>query len=182
MMIRFSGFCLLLILGGCISVGKLKGLYGYQEETERDFPGLLHPPTADVCTLKASEKPEVVVINGSQLKPCLEQIPLAMVYIWDPLCAGSYCYPPEAVQRFCNKRNITLFVVAEFYEGAKMNEIMFLKKPVFGIDSRYYKTNRAQKYIRGFLEDLKSPHAQTSGLLRFENGIYIQGVTKLEDF
>lgn len=73
-----------------------------------------------------------------------------MVYFWNPNCSADVCIPPNYAQEFCSRHGINLFVIAVYYDYSKMSYNFDLNRPVFGIDTEYYKTNLTAKYLDRF--------------------------------
>lgn len=157
---------------GCVHVnGELKGLYGYREKTANAHPGLLqNVPDSALCRFPKPQKPLVLVSNGKALKACVSQSAHAIVFVWDPLCKGARCYPPNAIQAACRKRKLELYVVAEFYDGGKMMRNYGLDHPIIGVDTDFYRSNLTQTYLKRFFEDLIGQPFERYNIFRFDQG------------
>lgn len=126
----------------------------------------------------------ILVIQGKQLAACFKHEPKSMVYIWGPNCSSSRCLPLAAVQSYCDAHGYTLYVVSEYYSrDIMLAQMGFLKKPLFSIDHRYYKTNYCRRYCKLFLQDLLSSHNVASQVdhryFMFERGKPVQSADSL---
>jgi hypothetical protein len=98
----------------------------------------------------------IYFISGVQMNKLLKDRPNVLVYTWAPDCSSESCYLLSAVQQYCFKNNIELFIVTEYFEfdiieGQYTKEI---QNPLFAVDFKHYKTNYCNKYMRLFKEDL----------------------------
>lgn len=179
-MIKLFLCALLTILcQSCISIninGSFRGLYSYYKKTKEENPTLLIRPEANssVCTLTNSSSPNVYMINGKSLKECISQEQDAIVYIWDINCGSKYCYTPEIVQIACEDKNISLYIVAEYYDSEPMMINYNTEKPIFGIDTEYYKSNLTHKYLSKFIDDLTGQKETTYGFFHFKDGNFVK--------
>ena len=139
---------------GCSIHGSLQGLYSYYEKTAAISPDLIQKATDPVCTLRQPEKPAVFVVNGKELRMCLEPFEDALVYIWTPKCHSDKCVPLDYLQAYTDKKDVELFIVAEYYDYKTMSTHYNIERPIFGIDCAYYGTQLVNKYVTGFMEDL----------------------------
>jgi hypothetical protein len=163
----------LVLCASCSIGGKLGGLYGYYNSTQRDFPGLLvHPGSAEaVCQHYETPPSKVYVVNGHDLKRCLLENEYALVYLWQPNCSSEFCYPLERVQERCRDQDIELFIVAEYYDGAKMSAQYDIARPILGIDLKYYQSNLTKRYLPRFMRDLTGSSRSELSLHLFKNGL-----------
>ncbi|PZF72463.1 hypothetical protein DN068_14040 [Taibaiella soli] len=134
-------------------------MYSYYQKTKEKKPGLLqHPETGvDICSLPyPKDSPVVYVIKGTDLKKCIQKSKQTVLYLWSPKCQSPVCYSPNIVANKCSNIGADLFIVAEYYDSDLMSLKYSLKKPVYGIDTRYYGTDLTDKYVAKFLRDLDS--------------------------
>ena len=66
------------------------------------------------------------------------------------------CIPLNVIQEICNKKNIQLYIVAEYYDLELMNKEYNISSPILGIDTDYYKTNLTSKYVKNFIKDINA--------------------------
>ncbi|MFZ2900218.1 MAG: hypothetical protein WA004_16430 [Saprospiraceae bacterium] len=144
----------LILITGCSVKGSFQGLYSYFDRTAKMQPFIIQRPPGNICNLLSAEAPIVYPINGLDLRGCLEEIEMALVYIWRPNCSSSVCISPTIAQVHCEKSSIELFVVAEYYDYERMSFRHSTKRPVFGIDCHFYGNNLTKKYVTQFLSDL----------------------------
>lgn len=178
------GILLLLSFCSCITIkGQLKGLYSYFDKTNRLYPGLLLNPGSEtlVCGIEPTEQPKIVIVNGKQIKDCIAQSENAVFYFWSPLCTSEYCYAVDVVQRECTKKKLDLYVVAEYYDGNKMNMNYKTDHPIFGIDTKYYDSSVCDNYVPKFLKDLTGDKMRNVKFLKFKNGSIIHTFYRIEE-
>ncbi len=126
-----------------------------------------------ICNLENAGTPKVYITNGVALKKCIGKSD-AIVYIWKPGCSGSHCYSLNLLQDKCNKIDKQLFIVAECYDTELMQLSYNIKRPILGIDTRYYNSNLTSKYLAGFLNDMTGNGHMGSRVLYFKNGVFTQ--------
>lgn len=134
-----------------------------------------------ICGAGYSDSCKVIVVNGNQLKNCIQNKDKAVIYLWNGNCKSDYCYGLDRVESYLAEKNITLYVVAEYYDHRLMSEFYDLTYPIVGIDTEYYKTDRVNKYIKYFFTDLSVEREKFHRLLYWENGTYIKSFLSLED-
>lgn len=176
-------FLLLLMLGSCIKIkGELKGLYSYFDKTDKLYPGLLAKPSGNpVCSLIQAETPKVYIINGKQIHDCLARSENAALYFWQPLCHGEFCYAIDVVQRECNKKNLDLYIVSEYYDGESMNRQYTITHPIFGIDIKYYGSSLCDNYVPKFMEDVTGKKIRNVKFIVFKNGSVQRIFNRIEE-
>lgn len=144
----------ILMLSGCSIKGSFQGLYSYQDKTTKIAPYLIQKPTISVCNLTQPDTPVIYTINGNELKRCIEPLEKSLVYIWRPKCSSDICISPKIIQTFCQTNSIELFIVAEYYDYETMRLNHPIKRPIFGVDCKYYSSHLTKKYMSMFLTDL----------------------------
>lgn len=175
---------ILIFCTECSINGGFQGLYSYYSKTKSKNAQLLIKPSIStpICEINKSDTPKVYIINGINLKGCIKTTDKAIVYIWAPKCKGEFCYPLNSLQQKCNIKNMTLFIVAEYYDNELMEINYKINKPIFGIDVEYYKSNMTSRYLSKFIYDLTSKNDIMGRLIYFEDGIfkksfeYIEGI------
>jgi hypothetical protein len=177
---KITNFTLLIIASFCLTActinASFRGLFSYYKTTKKESPHLLSYPknTTEVCAKQDTAAITVVVVNGLALKECIKQHDKAILYEWAANCHSPVCYPLEAVQRACNEKNIPLYIVAQYYETAKMSKKYDIAQPIYGIDVKYYKTNLTKKYLTRFYKDLGISYTIELGRINyFEKGEYV---------
>jgi len=157
--------------------GSFRGLYSYYKKTVKENPDLLvrADRLVNICEIKFDEKkPKIYMINGKMLKKCIAEHDKAIVYMWATNCKGRFCYSPQILQRECNAKNVELFIVAEYYDNEPMQMNYFTEHPVFGIDTKYYRSNLTSKYRSRFLYDITIQKDILNRILYFENGNFVK--------
>lgn len=173
-----------IIISSCAIKGSLKGLYSYYDKTKSENPNLFLKdvnPNSLCYYSNENVNSKVFVTNGLKLKKCISQNSNTLIYIWSPQCKAPSCLPLDVVQNFCDTRNIDLFIVAQYYDSEQMTVSYTIKRPIFGIDTEYYKTNLTKKYLSLFLKDLNA-NATDERYLYFKNGVFLKSFNSLNDF
>jgi hypothetical protein len=181
----FKKACFLILFSvffsSCRIEGSFQGLYGYYKITKRSHPELFYQGIGSgLCEVKQNGNSKIAVINGLQLRECIEKCDKSIVYIWSPNCHGRFCYSLDALQRQCDSKGIELFVVAEYYDAEKMGFNYIIEKPVFGIDTEYYKSSKTSKYCSGFIYDLTGRKDVYGKLVEFRNGSYLKSYSEMD--
>lgn len=173
---------LAILLSSCSIHGSFQGLYSYYDQVNTNIPHILmHTDAPDLCALYNSTEPRVYIINGLQLKRCVKEQKNAIVYIWKPNCHAGFCYSLNALQKKCDSLHTELFIVAEYYDEQMMKIPYSIKRPIFAIDTRYYKSDKTSKYRSRFFADMESPAGKGKGhIMYFQNGVYIKSVHNID--
>ncbi len=174
-----------ILATSCSIRGSFQGLYSYQDKTSKIAPHLIQQPTSPICTLAQPDSAVVYLVNGADLKKCVEQQNKSLVYLWRPKCSSDICVSPGVLQSFCEKKGIELFIVAEYYDYEIMSLHHLTKRPILGIDCNYYSSHLTQKYVSRFLADILGPETTPQGnyFFLFDSGCLVsmsEDVTKLE--
>lgn len=169
---KFLIIVLVFTYCSCSVKGNFRGLYSYYDKTKAEYPELLINTYSDICQVKATEPAKIYVINGKSIADCIISYDNAVVYIWKPKCTGRYCYPLNTIQKMCDENNIELFIVAEYYDSKTMRQNHFIKRPVFGIDTKYYNSSLTSKYLTDFKEDVTSKKGISNSFISFRKGVY----------
>ncbi|MFC6269598.1 hypothetical protein [Frigoriflavimonas asaccharolytica] len=164
----------------CQINGNFKGLYSYYETTRKQNPNLFIKNEGNICSLPNCQN--VYITNGKQLSNCLKNKEKSLIYIWGPKCTSKICIPLDIVQKICTKKNIKLYIVAEYYDSEMMDKKYNIEYPIFGIDTEYYKTNVTKKYLNSFLNDLSAEIQVENRYLYFEEGKFVKSYEDLNDF
>lgn len=149
-------FFIPFLLVGCSIQGSFGGLVGYYHKTQKANSNLLSrlDTCERICELVFKNPLKVYVITGTDLRKCLAGLENAVVYIWNPNCTAKVCYSIELIQQKCKRANIDVFFISNYYDVQKMNLAYALERPIFGIDTQYYRSNLTKKYLSKFLSDL----------------------------
>lgn len=176
-------FFILFISISCKIRGSFHGLYGYYKKEYKLNPDLYEEAndTNQFCGLNAKKDLKVIIVNGNQLKSCLKKIDKSIVYLWSPKCKSQFCYSPTLVQAKSNIQNITLFVVAEYYETKLMQIDYILKNNILGINTDYYNSNLTETYKRKFFEDLGLSKIENERFFYFEKGDFVKKFSSLNE-
>ncbi len=163
--------------------GGFRGLNSYYGRTMDENPELLFRPdnSIDICSQKTNDTPKVYMINAAQLASCFPKEGNALVYLWRPNCSGKMCYSLNLLQEKCDKENIELFIVAEYYDTEKMEINYKIERPIFGIDTEYYRTNLTSKYLSKFRFELTNKNDNNGPFLYFYNGRFIKSFKDIEE-
>ena len=164
-------FSICFLTTSCSINGNFQGLFSYYKKTVKDNPNLIDKSPASICETRLAMAHNVIIANGIKLKQCVNRSANVLVYVWSPNCKSGYCYSLNAIQTKCDEKNIELYIVAEYYDGKKMQLDYHLRRSIIGIDTKYYKTNLTSKYLSKFINDLTSKSDIHNRFLYFTNGI-----------
>lgn len=170
-----------LLVSSCKINGSFQGLYGYYNKTKLRGPELfINHTNISNCNLNEITSNKIVITTGELLKSCIHQ-DKTIIYMWSPKCRSKFCYDLNLLQQLCNQKKINLLIVAEYYDFKSMTTEYYLKNPIFGIDTEYYKTNLTSKYSALFYEDLINQKTVVHRLLYFEKGVYKDSYTTINE-
>ena len=170
--------------------GSLAGLVSdfHNVEQKSDITFARYRSCDDICTSGFPDSAYVVVLNGRQLKECLQNYRESVVYVWRSQCHSMLCYPLNLVQQCCDKKGVELFVVAEYYSADKMSRKYEINHPQTGIDVSYYKSDFTRVYLRRFVRDLvedpeiyRNKERWNSHFFYFENGQFCRAFNNIEE-
>lgn len=176
-----------LIFNSCIKVnGDFKGLYSYYESTNKSNPELFVKLNSfdSICKSKVENNDKIYIVNGTQLKECLNKNKKSIVYLWSPKCKSEVCFPLEIIQAFCSKNNLSLFIVSEYYD-AEMMEIKYdLERNILAVDTKYYKTNLVSSYVNRFMKDVDEvlENKNLHRYLYFEGDRFVRDYRSIYDY
>lgn len=163
----------LLILNSCKINGSFQGLYSYYKVTKKTNPELFVTDGIH-CELKNVGIPKVYLTNGFQLKKCINTAEYAVVYLWSPKCTSIQCIPLEIIASKCKNEQIQLSIVAQYYDADTMSKTYNIEEPIFGIDTKYYRSNLTPIYLKKFIADLTSKtNPENKKFLLFKKGQFI---------
>ena len=176
----------ILLLTSCIQ-GSFKGLDSYYTKTIKEKPEIfINTKNLDSINGKFSKLENYVfIINGNDLKKCLKENDKSFVYIWGAKCSSKVCYPLELINNHCKKNNVSLYIVAEYYDSESMSYNYELDKNILAIDTKHYKTNLTSKYLSLFLKDIDNSldyDTIPERYLYFEKDKYIKSYESIYDY
>lgn len=176
-------FLILVSISSCKINGTFQGLYSYYNKTKSETPNLLMrlDDSASICDFAYSDSLKIVISNGVELKNCARQYENSIVYFWSPKCKGKLCYSLELLQNICNEKGIELFIVAEYYDSQLMKKYYNIKKPILGIDTKYYKTNKTSKYLSLFTYDLVSKRDISQKFILLKKGVFEKSFSDIKE-
>lgn len=152
---RYITLTLLLIcsLSSCVIVDTPGFFSGYKDLSKEEKQQVVFtPPKDDICD-KTNDK-KIYAITGKQLLNCIKGYDTTVVYLWSPHCSSDACVTMQAAQRYCDKMNYKLYIVAEYYDMDMMTKQHTIPAPLFIANHKYYKANYCGKYNRRFTNDL----------------------------
>ncbi len=126
----------------------------------------------------------IMAITARQLTGLLNNNGETLLYLWSPHCSSNVCVSLKKIQAFCDKADLRLYVLTEYYTDAFLqNEI--LSNPMLSVNELYYKTSYCNLYLKRFLSELMPKEQKQSvsynRYLLFLNGQYIQSYEKIEE-
>lgn len=170
----FLCLAIFVIFHSCKINGSFQGLVSHYNKTKKENPNLIVNNSkfnSTICELEKSTTPKIFLIKGQDLKKCLNSFEKSLIYIWGPNCKSDICYDLDLIQQECNKLNIELFVVAEYFDSVAMSTEYKVDRPIFGIDTKHYKTNLTSKYVKRFIYDITDNVINADQrYIYFENG------------
>jgi hypothetical protein len=176
---------LFVFFSSCAIKGNFKGLYSYFNETQKEMPNLfIKLDSSDTLLFNTSiEKNKIYIINGIHLKKCLTKKNKSIVYFWDLNCKSKICYPLELIQAHCKKNNLSLFVVAEYYDAKIMSNEFEIDNNILAVNTKYYKSSLVNKYLTRFLIDIDSKlkYKNLNRYLYFEGDEFINDYRSIYD-
>ena len=169
------------MLNSCRYNGTLQGLFSYYEKTKSKNPDLLVSPNSkiSICEIEKTETPKIYITDGLKLKECIKNYDNLIIYVWSPKCRSKLCYSLNALQQICDFNHIELIIVSEYYDSELMQVNYEIKKPIFGIDTEYYKTNLTSKYLSKFIFDLTLQQNVNGRLLHFKKGVFLKATDSI---
>lgn len=175
----------LVFFSSCTIKGSFKGLYSYFNETQKEMPNLfIKLDSTDSLLFNTSKvKNKIYIINGIHLKKCLAKKNKSIVYFWDLNCKSKICYPLELIQAHCKKNNLSLFVVAEYYDAKIMSNEFEIDNNILAVNTKYYKSSIVNKYLTRFLIDIDSKlkYKNLNRYLYFEGDEFINDYRSIYD-
>lgn len=174
-----------VFIASCTIKGDFKGLYSYFKDTQKKRPDLfITLDSSDTLNLNsAKENNKIYIINGIHLKKCLRSNNRSIVYFWDLNCKSKICYPLELIQAHCKKNNLSLFVVAEYYDAKIMSNEFEIDNNILAVNTKYYKSSIVNKYLTRFLIDIDSKlkYKNLNRYLYFEGDEFINDYRSIYD-
>jgi hypothetical protein len=157
LMFKLIGCCLAISITSCnlvyINVN-LRGLTSDFKKMNRECGSLF----VKLDTLQTENRADKIIIsNGRELLHKIELNNRTLVYLWSPYCKSKFCLDLNILQQLCNSKQIELIVVAEYYDCHKMTQPYSLIHNIYAINTKYYKTNITNRYVKNFLKDIGVP-------------------------
>ena len=126
----------------------------------------------------------IMAVTAEQLLALLKKNDTALLYLWSPHCSSSVCVSLKAVQDYCDKAHLPLYVLTEYYTDA-FTQIEFLSRPMLSVNEFHYKTSYCNSYMKRFLSELipddKRESDSNHRFLLFSKGSLVQSYEKIED-
>ncbi|MBO7445598.1 MAG: hypothetical protein J6T86_04235 [Bacteroidales bacterium] len=126
----------------------------------------------------------IMAVTAKQLSALLTRTENALLYLWSPHCSSSVCIPLSTIQDDCDKANLQLYVLTEYYTDAFMQND-FLTHPMLSVDELHYKTSYCNSYMKRFLSELipndKKESVSHHRFLLFSKGRLVESYEKMED-
>jgi hypothetical protein len=132
----------------------------------------------------AENNDKIYIVNGTQLKECLNKNEKSIVYVWDLKCKSDVCFPLEIIQAFCSKNNLSLFIVSEYYDAEIMSIKYNLERNILAVDTEHYKTNLVSSYVNRFMKDIDEGLERKIGhrYLYFEGDKFVRDYRSIYDY
>lgn len=175
------------LLTSCAIKGNFKGLYSYYNQTSKNNPELFYFPSEkeNLCEISLINSPsKIIITNGLELKKCIDFNKNYLLYLWGPFCHSDVCLPLEFIQSYCDEKNIELIIVAEYFDWEEMNVNYKIKKPIYGIDTKYYETNLTNKYTKKFFYDMDKNITEfdlNNRFFFFKNGVFNKSFESIDE-
>lgn len=172
LLMRLNKFLLLIVFSFFYSCIHIYGVYSNFSRIKKDYPDALCR-TNDYCN--DSIKNKIVIVNGNDLKACLNDKGKCVLYLWNPTC--NYYDSPDIVEKFCQKNQYKLYVILQFYEFERVKNLTKFQGAFYGIDTKYYKSNLIKSYCKKFFKDIDQNikmEDMYNSFMYFENGKFIK--------
>lgn len=85
----------------------------------------------------------IMAITADQLSVLLKKHENTLLYLWSPHCSSSVCIPLSTIQDDCDKANLQLYVLTEYYTDALLQSD-FLSHTMLSVNEFYYKNKLLQ--------------------------------------
>jgi hypothetical protein len=149
------GFLMLLSFGSCISIDTSGFHSGYKKlQKEQQEKIVFLESQSSIEELKSSNQ-TMYAITAASLFSSLQKNDTSLVYLWSPHCHSENCISPVAVQNYCAKNHYQLYIIAEYYDFEKLNELFGYDLTVFSINHLHYKTDYCNKYVHRFTDEIR---------------------------
>lgn len=125
----------------------------------------------------------IMAITADQLSVLLKKHENTLLYLWSPHCSSSVCIPLSTIQDYCDKSNLQLYVLTEYYTDALLQSD-FLSHTMLSVNEFYYKTSYCNSYMKRFLSELIPGDQKESvfqhRFLLFSKGRFVKSYEKME--
>jgi hypothetical protein len=158
--------------------------YGNFVENQQLAPDLFVEMDGNDCNPVKNDSIRVYLTSGQQLRDCMKNDSISLVYTWSIGCSSPRCISPELVQAYSDQFGASLYVLALDYSVKALSQNYAIDKPIFAINTRHYGTELERKYKRLFYGDLINQKSRPpNGLFyMFRQGHYIEYFTSIEEF
>ena len=78
-------------------------------------------------------------------------------------------------------KNISLFIVAEYYDVDLMQIDYKISRRIFGIDVEYYQSNKTSRYLSKFIYELTAKKEIVGRLIYFEDGLFKKSFEQIKE-
>ncbi len=148
--------CSVMLSACLISLdGSMGGLVSRRSTVAKEHPTFILNEYPPLCELNYSDyEGHILAATGQQLAKCIDASPAALLYLWQPNCKAEACVSLSVAQDFADAHNLDLFVVAEYYDYERTVLAHQVNRPIIGINTQQYKSNKTKKYLKRFYADL----------------------------
>lgn len=126
----------------------------------------------------------IVAVTSSHMSDLLRKKGNVLLYLWSPHCSSDVCVSLKTIQDFCNKANLNLYVLTEYYTDAFLHNSC-LSNPLLSINEVHYKTHYCNLYLKKFMSELLPKHKVRETLVNriflFSNGEFVQSYEKIDN-
>lgn len=169
---------ILIMFDSCSIQGSLGGFRSEYKQS-KDSLKLLFWDDNQSCIHNNIAHDVLQVIDGSDLKKCLQDNDKSVVYLWNPNCPGSLCFPLNYIQEKCDSAGYELFVVAKYFDVEIPEKIYRTKNTIFAINTLHYKSQIMSIYLKRFLKDLIGEN-KSSNVLIFEKNNFQMSIDNID--
>lgn len=129
-------------------------IYGDYVESQRLTPQAFIEYDGSQCPDGNLDSHQLYLMTGEQLRDCMKEDSVSILYLWSFGCSSPDCVSPELVQSFSDRYNAELYVLSLRYKVAYLSSNISIELPLFAINTRYYATEIESRYQKLFFRDL----------------------------
>ena len=126
----------------------------------------------------------IMAVTADQLSALLKKHENTLLYLWSPHCSSSVCIPLSTIQDHCDKANLQLYVLTEYYTDALLQND-YLSNPMLSVNEFHHKTSYCNSYMKRFLSELipddQKENVSNNRFLLFSKGRLVESYEKMED-